>query len=173
MAPHREWIERVVTRGGQQLRSLLRRRVRESDDVSDLVQEVYLRLLRMPKDAEVSNPEAYVFTMVANLAREHAILTSRFADAVPYDAPEIESDLSFLSGVEDDLDRQVRLARLHAVLEELSPKCRAAVVMHYRDGLSYAEVGARIGVSSNMVKKYVVQALAHFRKRMGRLRGMP
>jgi RNA polymerase sigma factor (sigma-70 family) len=52
------------------------------------------------------------------------------------------------------------------VLMQLSPKCRAAVALRYRQELSYEEIGERLGVSSNMVKKYLVQALAHCRCRM-------
>jgi RNA polymerase sigma-70 factor (ECF subfamily) len=169
----KDWIERFTDTGARRLRSLFRRRVRRADDVPDLVQELYLRLLRMPEDAAVSNPEAYVFTVAANLAREHAVLTGRQGHTVPHDAPEVEPELVFRSSIEEELDMAVRAARLHAVLEELSPKCRAAVVLHYRDGLTYAEVGLRTGVSANMVKKYIVQALEHCRKRMDRLRGMP
>jgi RNA polymerase sigma factor (sigma-70 family) len=166
----KEWIERVVATGGHQLRSLLRRRVRRQDDVPDLVQEVYLRLLRMPEDTSVSNPEAYVFTVAANLAREHAVLSGRLAHSVPHDAPEIEPDLAFSPAIDDEIDNETRAVRLREVLEQLSPKCRAAVILHYREGLSYAETAARLGVSTNMVKKYLVSALAHCRKRMGRLR---
>jgi RNA polymerase sigma-70 factor (ECF subfamily) len=55
------------------------------------------------------------------------------------------------------------------VLAELSPKCRAAVVMQYNHGLSYQEIAVRLGVSSHMVKKYLAQALVHCRRRMARL----
>jgi DNA-directed RNA polymerase specialized sigma24 family protein len=40
------------------------------------------------------------------------------------------------------------------------------VVLRYRHELSYEEIGSRLGVSSNMVTKYLAQALAHCRCRM-------
>jgi RNA polymerase sigma-70 factor (ECF subfamily) len=54
------------------------------------------------------------------------------------------------------------------VLAQLSPKCRAAVVLQYRYGLSYEDIAERLDVSPHMVKKYLAQALAHCRRRMAR-----
>jgi len=51
----------------------------------------------------------------------------------------------------------------------LPPKCRTTVVLHYRDGMTCAEIGAQLGVSGNMAKKYLAKALAHCRRRMGSL----
>jgi RNA polymerase sigma factor (sigma-70 family) len=53
---------------------------------------------------------------------------------------------------------------LARALERLSPKARAALIWHRRDGKTYDEIGERLGVSRNMVKKYLSQALAHCRK---------
>jgi DNA-directed RNA polymerase specialized sigma24 family protein len=40
-------------------------------------------------------------------------------------------------------------------------------VMQYRDGLTYRQIGERLGVSSHMVKKHVVRGLAVCRRAMG------
>lgn len=55
------------------------------------------------------------------------------------------------------------------MLKQLRPKCQAAVALRFVDGLSYAEVAIRLGVSRQMAKKYVTQALVHCRRRMARL----
>ena len=55
------------------------------------------------------------------------------------------------------------------MLEQLSPKCRAAVELQYWHGLSYEEIALRLGISTNMVKKYLSQGLVHCRRRMARL----
>jgi DNA-directed RNA polymerase specialized sigma24 family protein len=40
--------------------------------------------------------------------------------------------------------------------------------MQYWHGMSYEQIGERLGVSSHMVKKYLSQAVAHCRRRMAR-----
>ncbi|WP_017163449.1 sigma-70 family RNA polymerase sigma factor, partial [Xanthomonas phaseoli] len=62
--------------------------------------------------------------------------------------------------VEDSAQRQQRQQRLQTVLAELPERVRAVLVMQYRDGLSYKQIAQRLGVSSHMVKKYVVRGLS-------------
>jgi RNA polymerase sigma-70 factor (ECF subfamily) len=38
--------------------------------------------------------------------------------------------------------------------------------MQYRDGLTYQQIGEQLGVSANMVKKYLSKALGHCRQRL-------
>jgi RNA polymerase sigma-70 factor (ECF subfamily) len=54
-------------------------------------------------------------------------------------------------------------------MKQLPPKWEAAVILHYTHGLSYREIASRLGVSPQMTKKYVAQALSHCRRRMARL----
>ena len=63
-------------------------------------------------------------------------------------------------------DRVVRRQRLTELVERLSPKCRAVLILHYRDELSYAEIAERLAISSHMVKKHIVKALATCRQGM-------
>lgn len=160
----------MVADHGERLRSFLRLRVGRADEVADLAQEVYLRLLRLPDSATVTNPESYVFAVASNLVKERALLARRFAQSVAHDAPEIEIELALNPsfGAEVDADRCVK--RLYEALAELSPKCRAVVVLHYREGMSYAEIALRLGISTPMAKKYRHQALLHCRRCMGDLR---
>ena len=52
----------------------------------------------------------------------------------------------------------------------MPPKCQAAVLLRFAHGFSYSEVAIRLGVSPQMARKYVLQALSHCRRRMGGLR---
>ncbi len=67
-----------------------------------------------------------------------------------------------------DVDRALRRQRLATLIGRLSPKCRAVLVMHYRDDLSYREIGEQLSISPNMVKKYIVKGLAACRQGMAR-----
>ncbi|TGQ74193.1 RNA polymerase subunit sigma, partial [Mesorhizobium sp. M8A.F.Ca.ET.207.01.1.1] len=69
----RIWEQRYELRR-RLLRGFFLRRGSAREDAEDLAQEVYLRLLRSTGEHAdaVENPEAYLFTVAANLAREHA-----------------------------------------------------------------------------------------------------
>jgi len=56
--------------------------------------------------------------------------------------------------------------RLGTVLEQLPSRWRTALILQHRYGLTYQQIAERLGVSSNMVKKYLAQGLAHCRRDM-------
>lgn len=145
------------------------RRTAHAWDAQDLVQEVYLRLLRADRHGaqDIRNPEAYLFTIASNLLREHASLRQR----APVNGDALEDVLERLATpceAAAGVDRELRRRRLGELIARLTPRCRAVLVMHYRDELGYREIGERLGVSSNMVKKYIVKALAACRVGMAR-----
>jgi RNA polymerase sigma factor (sigma-70 family) len=126
-------------------------------------------MLRIPDIESIRSPEAYLFTVAGNLMREHAVEERRLNNTVDVDDPAIQDQLAELPAFGGQIDAEQRTKRLREVLRELSPKCHAAVVLQYWHGLSYEEIAQQLGVSTNMVKKYLSQALVHCRRRMARL----
>lgn len=151
------------------LNSYFLKRTAHTWDAQDLVQEVYLRLLTADRRSEevIRNPEAYLFTIAANLLKEHAVSRQR----APTGSDGLEQVLERLAvpcEAEAGVDRSVRQRRLAQIIGRLSPKCRAAMTMHYRDELGYRDIAERLDISPNMVKKYIVKGLALCRQGMSR-----
>ena len=163
-------VERLFTEHYASLLAFFGRRVRARSEAADLAQEVYLRMLRVGDAEAIRNPEGYLFTVAGNLAKEHAVLERRRASGMELDDAQDDASLQVLPAYERELDGARRTSRLHTVLAQLSPKCRAAVVLQYAQDLTYEEIGVRLNVSPHMVKKYLAQALMHCRRRMGSLR---
>jgi len=168
--PPKDLVERLFRAQGRRLRSYFTRRIRNPADAGDLVQEVYLRMLRVQDADLIRNPELYLFTVAANLLREQAVLQRRLASAVDIDEEAIQAQLGELPTSEDDVDLETRKARLRVVLRQLPDKCRATVALRFRFGLTYKEVGEELDISPDMVKKYLKQALLHCRRRMAEMK---
>jgi RNA polymerase sigma factor (sigma-70 family) len=162
-------VERLFADHRTALQSFFRRRVRSPVDATDLAQEVYVRMLRIRDQAAIRNPVHYLYTVASNLVKEHAVLEHRQASCIDIDGASAQAQLETLPAFDADLDAAQRSARLGAVLKQLRPKCRAAVVLRFTHELSYREIGVHLGVSPQMAKKYVAQALSHCRRRMARL----
>ena len=159
-------VERLFAEHRRALQAFFYRRIRTKTDAPDLAQEVYLRMLRVNDMDAIRDPDHYLYTVASNLAKEYAVLDRRHVRKVELDDASIQQQLGVLPMYESQLDATRRTARLRTVLGQLSPKCRAAVILQYRHGLSYQEIGKRLNVSPHMVKKYLAQALAHCRRRM-------
>ena len=167
--PKKGFVERLFAEHHRALQAFFYRRIRSKSDAPDLVQEVYVRMLRVSDTDAIRNPELYLYTVASNLVKEHAVLERRQAGAIDVDDASIQELLGELPTHDREFDTNQRVSRLRTVLAQLSPKCRAAVILRYRHELSYEEIGSRLGVSSNMVKKYLAQALSHCRCRMARM----
>jgi RNA polymerase sigma factor (sigma-70 family) len=131
---------------------------------------VYVRMLRVPAMESIRNPEAYLYAVAANLAKEYAQRERRDLVRLDVDDPLVQEQLAELPSIAAELDTAQRVKRLQEVLQQLSPKCRAVVELQYWHGMSYEEIARRLEISTNMVKKYLSQALLHCRRRMTRLR---
>jgi RNA polymerase sigma-70 factor (ECF subfamily) len=165
-----EFIASIVASHGRQLMKFFVARLPDAAEAKDLAQEVYLRLLRLDRPDFIRCPEAYLFTVAANIVREHALKRSKrpvhvtLADEQGSD--EELDEVFIVGGPEDTAVRDAGVQQLLDSLARLSPKARAAFIWHRRDGCTYDEIAARLGVSRNMVKKYLSQALAHCRRDM-------
>lgn len=170
MADSKNLIERLFDERGGALRAFFRKRVRSSLDIADLTQEVYLRILRVKSVELIQNPEAYLFTVANNLLKEQAVLARRDAASVQVHDPAVEPELALLPRFDMELDDATRQVRLREVLQQLPLKCQAVVTLYFHQELTYQQIGERLGISDNMVKKYLAQAMAHCRRRMTSLR---
>jgi RNA polymerase sigma-70 factor (ECF subfamily) len=160
----------LATTHGEQLRRFLVARVRNVADVPDIVQEVYLRMLRIPNIESIRSPEAYLFTVARHVVQQHGLrqtatppsveLTQMFD--IPSTTPEMDPVLA--------TDAAQCVEQLQGAMEELSPKVRATFLLHRRDGLSIDDIGNRLGISRPMVKKNLMKALLDFRQRLERVR---
>jgi RNA polymerase sigma-70 factor (ECF subfamily) len=165
MEDRRALVERLIADHSGTLREFLRRRVSELQVVDDLLQEVFLRMLRLPAEREIQNPAGYMFTVADNLTKEHLRNTGKRA-ALDIDDPLVESRTAQLPDFGRELDEAQRVRRLREVLGQLSPKCQTVVALRYWQGQSYEEIAQQLDISANMVKKYLSQALVHCRRRM-------
>ena len=166
-------VERLFGEHRAALQSFFRRRIRGKADAPDLVQEVYLRMLRISDQDAIRSPVRYLYTVANNLVKEHAVLERRQASSIDIDEAPAHQELETLPAFDGDLDATQRAAHLRVMLEQLRPKCRAAVVLRFTHGLIYREIAAHLGVSPQMAKKYVALALGHCRRRMARLSFSP
>lgn len=164
----RALITGLVASHGVKLRRFLLLRVRNAADVPDMLQEVYLRMLRVPNVESIRSPEAYLFTVAQHVVQQHSLRQSAAPPSI-----ELTEMLNSARAVPDvdpvlDLDAQQCLEQLQSELDRLPPKLRATFLLHRRDGLSLDEIAERLGTSLPMVKKNLMQALVQLRQRLER-----
>jgi RNA polymerase sigma-70 factor (ECF subfamily) len=160
-------VEQLFREHGSALKGYLYRQTGNEQDANELVQETYLRMLQIKDMDAVRDCRAYMFTIAGNLAKKHGREQGRERGTVDVNDATLEAELSYHPSFGDQIDDEEHLRRLREVFAELPVKCRAAYILQTAHGLSYAEIAQQLGVSTDMVKKYLSQTLLHCRRRMG------
>jgi RNA polymerase sigma factor (sigma-70 family) len=155
--------KRAVEQYRVELHRFLTRRLHSSQDAGDLAQDVYLRFLQLPDTDLIRQPQAYLYRIASNLVYEYRLREKR-RDVVcdPAVLEELAEDTadSWIPTLDERLSTGQQLER---VLQQLPETYRAILLLQKRDGLSYAEIAKRLGLSVHTVQKYLFRALAHCR----------
>ena len=123
-------------------------------------------MLRLSDTDTIRHPEAYLYTVAANLAREHHVLARRRGLTIDVQDVGLEDELAQLNSVIGEIDTEQRVTRLREVLQKLPLKCYAVMALKYWHGMSHAEIAADLHISERMVKRYLNQGLTHCRHHM-------
>lgn len=149
------------------LRSYFVRKTGNLNIVDDLVQDVMLRILARRSSEHIDNPEAYLFRTAANVLRDKAR-----RDAVR--KVELQKNLTETDHpVEECSPHRVIVAReeimrVAAALQELPVRTRDIFLMKRFEGLSHAEISARVGLSVSGIEKQIAKAVAHLARRLSK-----
>lgn len=138
------------------------RKLKNRQEAEDLTHDAMLRVL----EARVTpaQPRAYLHQTARHIAID-AFRRQGGRESVQLDS--IEAD-SAVAGDPEAAMHAVQLAdRIEQALAELPLKCRQVFVWQRLDGCSQQEIAERLGVSKNMVEKYMIRALRHLRDRLG------
>ena len=132
--------------------------VKSHETAADLVQDTYVRLLRLGDAQVVEQPRALLHRIAGNLAidhlrkEKHAFHNTNSMDvamAVPCQAPSPERELR----------GKQRLRICLQVIERLPPRSREAFVLCRVYGYSYQEIAVRLNISESGVEKLLMRAL--------------
>src|SRR3569833_2711829 len=124
----------------------LHRRLNNTALAEDLAQETWLRAANAQCSTTIDNPLGFLFRIAANLALDHQrhvahrielAETPAVAEAVPDPQPSPETVALHRS----------EFARLLRVVEGLSPRCREVFILGKFEGLSLADIAARLNIS--------------------------
>ncbi len=143
------------------LASFLRRRLHTEEDAQDATQESLMRMLRYGRTEPPPAWKPLLYRIATNIACDRArTRTARHADQ--HVSLEIAELISEEPSAEQQLVREQEMAMLRETIFALPEKCRDIFLLHM-DGMTYADIAARYGLSQKMIEKYISRALAALR----------
>lgn len=132
------------------------RRVRDRAEAQDVASETFARLMGYRRLAGLQEPRAYLSTVAKSVLVQlwrHREIERAWTDSLAAQ-PE-----DFMPSPEERAQWLQALERIARALDGLPPKACQAFLLSQLDGLTYAEIAERLGVSASMVRKYMAQGL--------------
>jgi RNA polymerase sigma factor (sigma-70 family) len=175
MAPEQDQrISDVVKQEQSRLRNFIRRRVPDSRDAEDILQDVFYELVEANR---LLMPIGHVTGWLFRVARNRIIDLFRKKRPDAFSNATVEDEGGELLQIEDLLPspdagpealyaRGVLLDELELALEELPDEQREVFVAHELEGLSFKEIAAETGVSVNTLLSRKRYAVLHLRERL-------
>ncbi len=157
-----ERFEALTRRLRMPLLRYFRRRTGSAPDSEELVQDLFLRLLRRPGLMSLESVDGYVFEAAANLLRDKVKRERArpMLSAVDLDRINLADDLP---GAEDVVGGRQSLERIQTALKSLSPRARTIVILRRFEDMSHAQIAARLQISVSAVEKHLVRSMAVLR----------
>ena len=138
------------------------RRLRNRQQAEDLAHDTFVRVLESSA-SEVAQPRAYLHQTARNIAvdayRREDRREALTLQAVDQSAPHSGDPEHYMYAIQlaDSIER---------ALAELPLNCRKIFIWQKIEGLTQQEIAERLGLSKNMVEKYMIRTLRHLRDRL-------
>jgi RNA polymerase sigma factor (sigma-70 family) len=143
-------------------RFLVRRCAGSSADIDDIAQEVFLRLLRYDRTELVNHPQAYLYKIATNVTAEWAMRSHR---RLPHDSQWL-MELADMLSPEAEFERDTRHEQLRAAVNDLPPRPREILRLHFEESLKHEDIAKTMGVTRKIVKREITRAYAALRMRL-------
>jgi len=138
----------------KELKRYLYRKLSCAETADDLIQETFLRIAERHSHVDFHNVRAYLYRIAQNLLIDH-FRRERRQQTYPDDSQ---------PSVEDDISGRQKLALLRKALLDLPLLTQRIFELNRMEGLTYAEVAQRLGVSESTVQKHLARGLCHAMK---------
>lgn len=145
----------------------LERLLGERGAAEDCAQDAGLRLIESSRrePLRLRQPRAFLFHVATNLARDQ--LRRRVTQAAAFAALPTEVSAPAADAV---AAAREEIAQVHRALGELPLRPRQVLLLARVEGLSHAEIGARLGIAAKTVENHLGRALLALAARLGKRR---
>ncbi len=160
-AEQARWFSEHVQPHEPALRAYLSKRFPSLPDHDDLVQETYVRVLRVADPTQLNHPKAFLFTT----ARNAAIDLFRRRNVHPHESLTDHEHLIALPLLDtpptviETMERRQRRETLTEAMRVLPERCREVMLLRYLDGCSGKEISERLDISLGTVKGHLLKGV--------------
>lgn len=165
MTPLDEWFVSSILPHEAALQRYLRRLCRNTSEIPDICQEVYVRIYENAAHRKPASPKSFMFTTARNLIidkarRERVVSIEYTEDSATLDVLTDEQSPEERCGAAEELRQLCR------AFDRLSDHFREVIWFRRIEGLSQAEAAHRLGINEGTLESRLNRALAAFSREL-------
>lgn len=141
-----------------EIQAYLDRRLRCKETAADLTQDAFIRLSEQMGRTRIDNFRAYLFCAARNLFIDHT-RRQEHRKGEPLDPQTPDSLEQPSPTLEQAAIAHQQLAALNALIQNMPDTCREVFLLVRIEGLTYVEIGERLGISPKTAYSRMVRAL--------------
>jgi RNA polymerase sigma factor (sigma-70 family) len=136
------------------MRKLIRRIAPDPQEVDDIMQEAVLRALHAERAREISEPKAYLFSIVRHVVHDELEKKMRsIIDFIEDFGDQIDSPDP--CSVDEQVDARERLFLFLEAVASVPQQCQRVFVLKKVYGYSHEEISRKLGISISTTEKHV------------------
>jgi RNA polymerase sigma factor (sigma-70 family) len=151
------WFAEEVRPHEAAVRGYLRNRF-PSLDTDDVVQESYLKLLKLHAAQKVASAKAYFYAIARNTALTIFRRSRIYSDIPLSELPDslcLDEDFD----AAESTDTRERLEMVVAAIDSLPARCREVTQLSVLEGLPSAQIAVRLGIAESTVRVQIVRGV--------------
>jgi RNA polymerase sigma factor (sigma-70 family) len=164
-----DFLQDVFLKYAHELGGFVRGRWPREQDVTDIIQESFLRLSQTPSPERIQNPRAFLFQTATNMVvdrhRRRQVRESYLDTDVDLET------LQHQHSLETHWENYEALEQLSVWLNEMPELQRHAFVLYRIEGYSHAEIAKHLGISLRCSERYVKLVMQHISSRLDNIGG--
>jgi len=161
------WVGSNIVPHEGDLRSRLRRMAVPEDEISDIVQDAYVKIAKLDSVTHIRNGRSYFFTtartMLLDRIRRERIV--RIDSMTEIEALRLADDDP---GPERRVSARLELERVRRLIDGLPERCREIFELRRVEGVSQREIAARLGLPEHIVEAQAARGLKLILKALAR-----
>lgn len=164
------WVGSNIVPHEGDLRARLRRMAVPEDEISDIVQDAYVKIAKLDSVAHIRSGRSYFFTtartMLLDRIRRERIV--RIDSMTEMEALRLADDDP---GPERRVSARIELERVRRLIDTLPDRCREIFELRRVQGVPQREIAERLGVAEHIVEAQAVRGLKLILKALAREEG--
>ena len=144
------------------------RKLPKGDDPEDMVQKVFIKLVRAERQPDFVNSKSLIFVIAKNVLIDHL----RWRKSRKIDNHGLLLDNVIASGMplpDRELQGKQQLDSFFSHLDNLPMRCKQVFLLHRVNNMSQQDIAEYLGISRSTVQKHMMNAMAKLHAAIGNI----